>query len=223
MAPVAVYTPVVDGQHQHQHQHQQQQPREKRRRQLLATGGALAALSVFLVSFSSSSSPEAVEGAGPGAGGRGGGAAELAPFSTASPLSLGMPEVLRSNDTWPLDVWPAPPGATTTSGAKGALPTNEWWENLAMGPEGDTEASASNFVNSLPYHISAEHDPATLGVGRGLRVMTPDVDTAVVQNRFCQVVDCTSVSFTEPLNSLSFLFVPLFLSLSLSLSPLPSL
>ena len=72
MAPVAVYTPVVDGRaDQHQHQHQQQQPREKRRRQLLATGGALAALSVFLVSFCLPS-PEGGGRGGACAGGAGG-------------------------------------------------------------------------------------------------------------------------------------------------------
>ena len=136
----------------------------------------------------------------------------MAAFSTLSPVLTGMEEVLRLNETWPLPVWGAERAAPKTtlsssfSSGESALPTNEWWENMAMGPSGDTEYDAANFVNALPYHIDVSQCAAEGGSGcaggfgegrRGVRVMVPEVTTAKVQNRFCQVVDCSSVSMNR--------------------------
>ena len=132
----------------------------------------------------------------------------LEPFASTAPGAAGMPAVLRAINTRPLEVWdtsgfayarsavtlvdslgpdaardssapspPAPPAAKPR-----ALPTNEWWTNLAMGADGDVEHGPENFVNALPYHIDVA-DP----LRRGVRVTNPLVSVQAVANRFCQV------------------------------------
>ena len=56
-------------------------------------------------------------------------------------------------------------GSPPPQGGPRALPTNEWWENLAMGPGGDVEHGPENFALALPYHVDVA-DPGF----RGLRV-----------------------------------------------------
>jgi len=76
-----------------------------------------------------------------------------------------------------------------------ALPTNEWWENLAMGAGGNVENGPENFANCLPYHVDVSLGPEVKGRGdleRGLRVVAPVVVTQAVANRYCQVVDCSA-------------------------------
>jgi len=76
-----------------------------------------------------------------------------------------------------------------------ALPTNEWWENLAMGAGGNVENGPENFANCLPYHVDVSLGPEAKGRGdieRGLRVVAPVVVTQAVANRYCQVVDCSA-------------------------------
>jgi hypothetical protein len=80
-----------------------------------------------------------------------------------------------------------------------ALPTNEWWENLAMGADGNVEHGPENFANCLPYHVDvslgADDDVSGGSHGgqlRGVRVVSPVVVTQAVANRYCQVVDCSA-------------------------------
>lgn len=110
---------------------------------------------------------------------------KIIPFSTESPMKTGMKSVLRAQNTRPLDVW--------SSFAK-TYPTNEWWENLAMGGNGDVELGPENFAHTLTYHVDVS-DPNH----RGLRVAVPSLAVQSVPNRYCQVIDCSTVDNESPM------------------------
>lgn len=206
---------AVDPEQQHRQRQEQRQRRRRKRQEIIAGGLGLAGLlaGAVLLIESSSKLGAAIEGSKDDSQGNLKDVS-MAEFSTLSPVLTGMEEVLRLNETWPLPVWGAgragPESTLSSTGGfssgSSALPTNEWWENMAMGPSGDTEYDAANFVNALPYHIDVSQCAAEGGSGcaggfgegrRGVRVMVPEVTTAKVQNRFCQVVDCSSVSMNR--------------------------
>jgi hypothetical protein len=112
-------------------------------------------------------------------------AKKIAAFSTDSPMNTGMKSVLRPPNTRPLDVWSTP---------SKTYPTNEWWENLAMGGNGNVELGPENFANALTYHVDVA-DPTH----RGLRVAVPKLAVESVPNRYCQVIDCSTVNDESPI------------------------
>lgn len=83
-------------------------------------------------------------------------AAAVAPLSTSDPADLGFFTASRSGDALPSStLWAADLAATAR------LPTNEWWENAAVG----TGGLDANLVFALPY--------AWLATENGVKVMTP--------------------------------------------------
>ncbi|CAN0258108.1 unnamed protein product, partial [Laminaria digitata] len=87
----------------------------------------------------------------------------MQPFSTMDPADVHCPHMDRPSDTWPTAAW----GALTNASVDlhTSLPTNAWWENIALGSP--TQETRANNIVVLPYTFDVAGDTA------GLRIHFP--------------------------------------------------